>query len=88
MTNHKWRRSDFISLAGVALIGGWIWAASEKNSKLEQVVKVVEDPSMGMTALDKRLTVLEEAEKDHKMLLYAIARAVGARTEPAINAER
>jgi len=61
MTEHKWRRSDFISLTGIIIICGWIWAASAKNSKLEAIATAIEDKEMGLSAHERRIIKVEEA---------------------------
>ena len=59
MTEHKWRRSDFISIATLLTVATWIWFASAKVSLVDQDIQRGNDSHKGFDALDNRVTTLE-----------------------------
>lgn len=83
MSDHKWHRSEWISLIGsvgaVSIVGGWLWTASAKATRWDTAAKKVEDKDEGNDALYRELALYKKAQTQEMNLLNDIAKAVGAK---------
>jgi len=77
----KWRRSEWISIGSIAIIATWIWVASAKSHKWDEIVVKVEDHNNGIDALNARITRIEDQNKEELSWMRGIAKAVGARRQ-------
>ena len=61
---HKWRRSEWISISTLLMVGGWIWWASAKATVWDGDIERGRDPKKGFDALDTRVTIIETTDAE------------------------
>lgn len=54
----NWRRSEWISAATLLIVAGWIWAASSRNSTLDQDTKTINEMKPKVDAHSEQLAAI------------------------------